>query len=189
MARKEDPMEMIRADIEKKFNSAVKEMAEEMNFQIESAYESVIQKFYDEYTPRSYERTYSTYLGSDKYDNLFGFTPVDDGYEVGVRVGDENIPGNPYRAEKDWVFRRTFEEGIHGYFKVEYQQWYADRVKKHKWSKKKAAREKARADKMIAHAPRKSTPPKKNMDAKFKKLTNKTYMNKISKSIMAKYFQ
>lgn len=190
MARQtKDPLEAVRADIEKRYNDAMVKMAEEMTYQIESAYESVVQQFYNEYTPRSYDRTYSTYLGSDKYNNLFGYTPIENGYESGIIVDSNNIPGNPYRAEKDWVFERTFSEGIHGYFKVEYEQWMNERFKKYKWSKKKTAREKERIEKMLKHAPKKSSPPQKEMDRKFKQLTKPRNMNKICKNIMDEAFK
>ena len=126
-----DPMEVMKKDIEKRFSEALEEMAEELTFQIEASYESVIQSFYEDYTPRVYERTYSTYEASDRYDDPFGFTPTSDGYESGIHVGPENIPGQPYHATKEWVFPRTFEEGIHGYFKWEMEKQFGP----HYWKK------------------------------------------------------
>lgn len=156
MAKKvEDPVQAMKAEIEQKFNMALASMAAEMTWRIESAYESVVQSFYDEYTPKYYDRTYSTYLASDKYNDPFGFTPLSDGYESGIGIDHENIPGNPYRADKHWVFTRTFAEGIHGYFRREAMDWYKNYKKRHYMSKKKQARMKKFFSGMTTHAPKK----------------------------------
>ena len=44
------------ADVERKFNMALADMAAETTFAIEYAYETVIQSFYNEYTPTSYHQ-------------------------------------------------------------------------------------------------------------------------------------
>lgn len=140
---KQKTIEDMRLDIEDKVNMAMIEMAADMTYAIESAYESVIQSFYDDYNPRWYRRTYSTYEASNKINNPFGFSPISDGFESGIIVDSANIPGNPYRADKDWVFDRTFGQGIHGFFKWEYKQWLNQRMKtlsqKYKYSKRKKA--------------------------------------------------
>lgn len=157
--RTEDPLEMIKADIEQKFRMACAEMAAEMTWRIESAYESVIQSFYDDYTPKYYERTYSTYLASDKVDDPFGFTPVDNDYITGINVDPSFINGNPYRAEKDWVFDRTFNKGIHGFFRWEYRQWANKQLRalnrKYLMSKAKKQRLKEYFTKTMNRAPKK----------------------------------
>ena len=160
MARQiEDPLEMIKADIEQKFQLACVEMAAEMTWRIESAYESVIQSFYDDYTPKFYDRTYSTYQASNRYDDPFGFTPVGNGYEAGIIVDHENIPGRPYRADKHWVFTRTFNEGIHGFFRWEYRKWANKQLKalnkKYLMSNAKKQRLKEFFMKTMNHAPKK----------------------------------
>lgn len=99
------------------FNDAIKEFAEEVLFQIESEYESNIDRFYNDYNPLYYDRTYSTYMGSSGGYSLYSpqnFSPIEGGYSVGINVDSSNIVGNPYRANKDWVFRRTYIKGIHG---------------------------------------------------------------------------
>lgn len=104
-------------DLEKLYNDAVEEMAEEVLFQIESEYESNIDRFYNDYSPLYYDRTYSTYMGSSGGNSLFSpqnFKIVDNGYVVGINVDPSNIIGNPYHADKDWVFKRTYLKGIHG---------------------------------------------------------------------------
>ena len=39
----------------------------------------------------------------------------DDTYEAGIIVSAKYISGSPYRADNEFVFNRTFEEGIHGF--------------------------------------------------------------------------
>lgn len=138
---KQDPIEDIRVDIESKFNMAVADMAADLTFQIQSAYETVIQSFYDDYTPRWYQRTYSTYEASDHADDPFKYTPISGGAEAGILVDPSFITGKPYRADTAWVFDRTFGKGIHGYFKWEMKQWGQSRWKatnlKYVMSKKK----------------------------------------------------
>lgn len=120
---KQDPIEDIRIDIEARFNMAIADMATLMTYQIESAYQSIIQSFYDDYTPRWYQRTYSTYEASDHADDPFKYTPFEGGAEAGISVDPSFITGKPYRADTAWVFDRTFGKGIHGYFKWEMKQW------------------------------------------------------------------
>lgn len=128
MYKVEDPLEQIKSDIEKKFYMACATLASDTTFLIESAYESIIDSFYDDYTPRVYNRTYSTYLLSDRYNDPFGFDTVDDNiFNSGIVVDSDNITGNPYRADKDWVTGRTFEQGIHGFFAWEYKRWAQER--------------------------------------------------------------
>lgn len=203
---KQDPMEMIKRDLEKKYEKALKRFAEEMTYQVEAAYESVVQSFYDDYTPRYYERTYSTYLGSDKYNSPFDYTPFGNEYEYGITVSDANIPGNPYRADKDWVFNRTFDEGIHGFFKDELNEWkekaqiavFADFVLGGKKGEFKSflAEHQKKSGKSIKHVPRRTSiksihakTPRLAMDKAFKQLTRKKNMDMIWGTISAEMFK
>ena len=52
----------IEADIRNTINKALQKTAEELTFQIESAYESAIDRFYAHYQPRQYGRTHLTRL-------------------------------------------------------------------------------------------------------------------------------
>lgn len=201
-----DPMDAIQKDIEKKFKNYLEDFAGEMTFQIQSAYESVIDSFYAEYTPSSYRRTFSTYKASDKWNDLLGFTPVSDGYEAGITVDHENIPGKPYRADTHWVFTRTFAEGIHGFTKAEYSKWKEKREFdiKIEYSLNGAkgglnAYMQANRNKSILYktkkAPRryfvksiKAKSPKDAMDKQYKHITTKKNMDMISDSIFEKYF-
>ena len=98
-------------------------------------FESSIEGFYNDYTPVRYRRTYSTYLASDMYNDMnnYTFNPVEggDGAEIGLHASSSNL-GNPYRAhDTEWVFKRTFEKGIHGFTRYEASEW----DKQKKWSK------------------------------------------------------
>ena len=146
MGKNEDPLAQVQAEIESKFYMACVTMASDTTHLIESAYEAVIESFYDDYTPRVYKRTGSTYLASDKAFDSMGFTPVDnETFDAGITVDSNNIPGNPYRANKDWVFQRTFEQGIHGYFAWEYARWAKAR---YNYLNKKYVMSKARKNKL-----------------------------------------
>lgn len=115
MGKEKDFSELFK--IKKIFTEIANEMAEEVLWQIENTYESVIDEFYNHYNPLYYNRTFSTYLASSGYKDLYSsqnFSPINDGYEVGINVDSGNIPNNPYRADTDWVFNRTFVKGIHG---------------------------------------------------------------------------
>lgn len=106
--------------LQKAFDDSVDEMAEEVLRLIEGLYESAIAKFYADYTPLYYNRTEYTAYGSSgfPYDNeLFkpqNFQKIEGGWSVGITVDPSYIPGSPYRANKAWVFERTFKRGIHG---------------------------------------------------------------------------
>jgi hypothetical protein len=207
MARKiENPMEAIKADIEQKYNMALKEFAGEMTSLIEASYESVIQQFYDDYEPRWYKRTGYTYYGSDRFDDPFHTSIITGGFESGIHVGPEFYPDDPYRASKDWVFPRTFKEGIHGFFKGEFNEWKSDRDIKLKtefiMNGKKgdlnkflnANRKKVKVNK-VKHIPRrfyvksiKAKTPIEAMDKSFKHLTTKKNMDTIFSAILGEYF-
>lgn len=108
--------------VEKVTADIAKEVKEEIATRIEIQYESVIQAFYDDYEPHSYERTFNTFYASSGYRNLYSEKNIhqvaNDGdsqiFEIGIHVSSDNIDGNPYRQNKDLIFERTFEQGIHG---------------------------------------------------------------------------
>lgn len=201
-----DPLDAVRADVERRFKNYLEDFAGEMTYQIESAYESVIDSFYAEYEPRSYRRTFSTYEASDKTNDLFGFTPVSDGYEAGITVDSENIPGKPYRADTHWVFTRTFKEGIHGFTKAEYSKWKEKREfgLKVEYSLNGIqgglnAYLQANRNKSILYRSKKipkkyfvksikAKSPKEAMDKSYKHLTTKKNMDIISDAIFEKHF-
>ena len=104
--------------LEKLFDDAVEEMAHEIVWRIENIYETAIDRFYADYNPLYYDRTYSTYLASSGYENLFSSRNVYGNghyWTAQIMVNPNYIPGNPYNAKsKQWVFNRTFSGGIHG---------------------------------------------------------------------------
>ncbi len=101
--------------IKKKLKKAAELTMREISFQIEAAYESVIEDFYNNYLPKWYDRTYSTFLASNRWDDPFYVHQDGDTIIGGIKVSSNFISGNPYRAQKGWVFHRTFDLGIHGF--------------------------------------------------------------------------
>ena len=170
--------------IEKGLKKALKETAEDVLFEIEEAYEKTIDEFYEDYGPNNgepwwYKRTHSTYLGSSGYEDLYdsrNFRTVgNDNYRVGINVSSDNIPGNPYKSkwrpeeggqkrsvDKDWVFRRTFDEGIHG------KKVTANLKKNRKYYESA----------VTSIAPM-SPAPKKRMDERFAKINNQSHIDEI----------
>lgn len=212
MPKKKDPMDEIKADIEKKYKKDLEEFAAEMSYQVEAAYESVVQSFYDDYGPNNgepwyYKRTYSTYKFSDHYDDEFAFTPFGDEYEYGITANTDNVSGNPYRADKNWVFERTFGQGIHGFFRTELNEWKANRVvslqyeytmagknKTHSSYKEFLNSQQKKAPLNIKRPPKRTSvktihakTPKDAMDKAMKELTKKKNMDKIWKEICEKH--
>lgn len=173
MSKKKD----LLTDITEKFNEAVEEMASEMTFQIEHAYEETIDEFYEDYDPVSYDRTYSTYLASTGYDNAT--TPlmhVGDAYFAGIGVNGSNIPGQPYEMPKHWVFDRTFYKGIHGINRNDVFKMNKDRTRDNRIT--------------IKNVPTNMKPaPKSVMKKKFKELTKKKNMDKIFDEIVNKHLK
>ncbi len=200
-----NPLDEIKKDIEKRYRKALDEFASEMSFQVEAAYESVVQSFYDDYTPRYYKRTGSTYKFSDHFNNEFEYTPFGDEYEYGIRANTNNVEGNPYRADKDWVFERTFGQGIHGFFRSELSEWKANRKvtlgfeysmsgsnKSAKSFKDFLDSKRNIAPFNIKHAPRRTSiktihasTPEKAMDKAFRELTRRKNMDRIWKTIIS----
>lgn len=122
-------------EFEKAFNGVLQEVAMEMQVRIETMYEIAIMDFYNEYIPISYIRTGATFYGSNKYSpsgptgNSFfsNLAKRQDEYLAGILVSSDfitsNWGGNPYRADTDWVFNRTFVKGIHGNTSSERRKW------------------------------------------------------------------
>ena len=104
-------------------NKSLKRVAAEITEEIQVLYNQTIDEFYAQYSPRRYQRTLSTYHGSDSYRTLHDPIREGDGYLAGISVSPDNIPGDPYRADKDWVFERTFVKGYHGYNSKEIKSW------------------------------------------------------------------
>lgn len=108
---------------EKKIDKAISEMldafAEKMANDCDEKYKKIINDFYASYPhPRSYNRTRETRFATNYRDKNYKkiMTKIDSNtVQINYRISSEYINGHPYRADTDWVFRRTFEEGIHGW--------------------------------------------------------------------------
>lgn len=180
MGRKpKDLTQIMLEDITTKYNKAVKEFAEEVLYEIETAYENVIDKFYADYTPDYYDRTYSTYLGSSGYEdtnNPYNLWNIGDSWFAGINVSSSNIPGHPYKAYKGWVFDRTFFKGIHGIAR-------ADLRKINKYRGKLYHKEVIKIKTPKAMVP----PPKKLLDREFKYITKHQKLDEQFNKIVRKY--
>lgn len=202
--------------LEKKFNEAIELFAQDVAMQIEGAYENIIDEFYAEYDPRWYDRTYSTYLGSSGYYGLFNNWENGNGYRAGIEVDSSNIPGDPYRADKDWVFARTFEKGIHGYGLMDRRKYgfkksdWVDSYRKKKSYKRYSKMRKTQKiingkmthglqigfDRSVGeYKPlisatgryvKNSQSPKKQMNRRFRQITKKSNMNALSSKYINK---
>lgn len=207
-SKNENPLYLMKADIEQRYNMALKQFAKEMTVLIEESYKSVIKSFYDDYDPRSYRRTFYTFYGSDRYGDADHATPIPGGYEAGIHVGAEYYPNgeNPYRAQKEWVFRRTFSEGIHGFYKGEFGDWQLGRdielktefiMNGKKGNLKEFLSENRKKTILYKskHMPKrffikniKAKTPQAAMDKAFKHLTTKTNMTTMFNTILDEYF-
>lgn len=172
MGKKNGALSAIENDIKKKFNKAISEMADEVTFQIDSAYETVIDKFYNDYTPKWYDRTYSTYEAARP---LYDFMHIGDSYWAGIQVDSANIlSANPYKMPKNWVFDRTFYKGVHGITASEVRSWNRGRH---------------RTEEIRIKAPKQMRPtPKALMDKEFKNITSKKNMDKFLNEAISKVF-
>lgn len=100
---------------------AIRNSLNDIVFDIENMYQSVIEQFYNDYSPSEYSRTYSGYEAYTKH-----IKKIPNGYECGIIVDGSKIPqgtyfsiyDNTHIADSDWVFNRGFIEGFHG-FKIE----------------------------------------------------------------------
>ena len=157
----------IFADLDKKLDEAITQVALETTEKIEIAFERTVEDFYNDYdNPVMYQRSESTYMASDHWagfgqglweDFLNADAKSFDGRKkiAGITIDGGRIPagsgvrGTPY-WEKDpsKIFIRTFSKGIHGY-----------------------TSEEARKYKLKGTMPPKMSPsPKKKMDDEFKKI-------------------
>lgn len=190
-------------NIKKHFNEVLQEFAEDVAFNIEKAYESVIDMFYADYGPNNgdpwfYDRTYSTYQASSGYDQIFSSNNIQhygNSYFSGIGVSSSNIPGDPYKAYKEWVFNRTFYKGIHGISSVDVrekneqirQKYKRQRALMRKLKKKhKGLKIDSKMQGLIKNIPKNMNPaPKKVMDRQFKKITKKSNMDVLFREALS----
>ena len=129
---KSKQLTILGKEIKKQFKTALKETTIQLNEVLEYMYENAIEAFYESMTPKYYNRTGSTFYGSDLYDNenkISNPVIIGNEYIAQVTVSPSNIPGQPYykgnqnRPDKNWVFERTYIEGIHGITPAERKAW------------------------------------------------------------------
>ena len=112
----QNKLDFITKDVEKRMKVAARKAAKKVTADIQKMYKETVTEFYNHYNPSFYDRTFSTYEGSDGYGKeSFDPTEVGDDYLAGIEVSPSNIEGEPYEADKDYVFERTFVKGIHGF--------------------------------------------------------------------------
>ena len=99
--------EEIQRDIENKVKTALRGAAEQIAEDTQELYDSTIDWFYDEYEPRSYNRSYDFYKACKKVMGAAG-----DGIYAGIRLNPKAI--HPTHDPKEYVFKGGFEMGIHG---------------------------------------------------------------------------
>lgn len=105
-------------------DSAIGKAAKEVGDKIQKAYNESVDDFYDSYQPSSYIRTLSTYKGSSAARGHRTHRKLGSmRHEAGITVDASYIGGNPYTKHPkhgwdpsvDFIFNRTFFEGIHGF--------------------------------------------------------------------------
>lgn len=120
----QNKLDFITKDVKRRAKIAARKTAKKVTADIQKMYKETVTEFYDHYDPSSYKRTFSTYEGSDGYGKE-NFDPIEvgDDYLAGIEVSPSNIEGDPYEADKDYVFERTFVKGIHGFTPEEAEQY------------------------------------------------------------------
>lgn len=111
-------------ELEKRLGKAIHEVGKEVGKEIRVAYYHAIDAFYGGYDPRKYHRTLSTYdANSYKSDGDYKRTGKLSCW-AGIIV-DSQYMGEPYHKSHGWdpsadfIFHRTFYEGIHGFTNAE----------------------------------------------------------------------
>ena len=110
----------------RKFDTALKMVAEEVGEEIQQTFVNAISSFYASYSPTSYDRTLSMYSFSSGYSNAEHHLPLHKkngrlDYSAGIQVGPEFVKGNPYakshgiNVNPEWVFDVSYMKGIHGF--------------------------------------------------------------------------
>ena len=124
-----------------KFDNAMQIIAQEVGTDLQKSFDRAIDIFYAAYSPTSYKRTKSMYgfsSGSPKTGKPMPLWKRNKklDYTAGIKVGPENISGNPYDKSKStafkisgrgsrsvhgidvdpaWVFDVSYMKGIHGF--------------------------------------------------------------------------
>lgn len=186
---------------------AINNFNNEIVNQIDNKYQNIISEFYAHYRPKRYDRTLNTrYASSGHFINRRNYRKVnitksgDKGYIVGIHISTEYMDNkDPYNADVNWVFKRTFEKGIHGFCMYDIYNWNKKRRKNGeeqiKWDYTKNAyvrkKERKDSDKSYEKVERKYPPtfhptPKVRMDKWFNNYRKDT---SNLDSIMEKYIK
>lgn len=173
-----DEFDALLKNLEINVNTAVSRAAAEIGEKIQDEYEIVITKFYADYKPIMYERTYSLYEGAKgvggygKYHRQLEKNM----YECGINVGAENYSGNPYvknpphglDMDPSIVFPNSWELGRHGFSRYNVRKQHETATKETYWHVKR-----------IPQNYNKGGQPRKKMDEAFKKYDNEAYVNSV----------
>lgn len=175
--------------LHKRFEKATREFAEEFTKKVQEEYEETMKYYYndkvfptvnklgvDAYTnvPRWYHRTYSLRQASTGYGKDLlspeNITPIENGYYAGITVDPRRIPNSTYKVgDSDWVFRRSFNKGIHGIAKQD-------------------VKNKGKLKQFTASIKYTSPYPRTWMNKSFKTITRKKYLRAMQDKIFSKYF-
>lgn len=212
-------IEKLIDNIKRAADESMKETAEELTYLIEFEYRRSIDLFYDDKVfaynnydtngnikstpiftniPHFYQRTGSTYQASSMYrlsDINKNVREIGNGFIGGISISSDNIPGNPYRAmNKEWVFNRTFAEGIHGVHstdKKKYKDWFSD----HKFGRKNkgnalwySAYENGKVIGRFRRYIRRTKPSPKDLMDRYYNMLNKPRGNRLIQEIYDKSF-
>lgn len=177
MGKESIPEELLK-NINKCIRRTRNEVAKQVVNDIRQEYRTVIWKFYKHYKPRMYQRSYETLFASNIYragGDYRKITTWKDGeFIVKFSVGAEYIRES-YEDPTEWVFQRTFEQGIHG--------WKPLTVSGIMSGKQKASEMGWRGSVTQPKRPL-SPPPKALMDKWFELYTTPSSLDKICKPIL-----
>lgn len=119
--------------IVKAINNTKDKMVKKAAEQAHNCFEESVGDFYESYTPHHKnikyyrDRTYSLYKAIGPVQRF----QTGNKFVIRKRVHPGYIPGNPYRADKDWVFSRSLygksieelNDSIHGFTPDEADKW------------------------------------------------------------------
>lgn len=134
----EQALNDIKEEVKKKADKACKMVAKEAGQEIQDKFMESVKEFYASYSPTSYVRTLSTYEASTGRTDRKHWKLGDMHYGFGIRL-DPGLMGEPYNvgnhgwakygvATADFIFARTWDEGIHGFTREEFKNTNAFRA-------------------------------------------------------------
>ena len=175
-----DEFDVILKKLEVNVNTAVSRAAAEIGENIYIEFENVITKFYMDYTPVMYERTYSLIEGAKGAGGYGTYHKrlQKNMYECGINVGAENYSGNPYAKnpphgldmDPSIVFPNSWELGRHGFSRYSIRKHNETADDEHYWHVRNVP---------VNYHYRQNGVPRKHMDNAFKKYDNESYTNGV----------